>query len=333
MKYLGTNTYYNVYRLPVRRFSSVSPNVEFIDLAEQQTISTKNRGRRRKMLRDQIAFHYVVNVYHVNSVCGKEDIKRYSEIPHVLLGNGSAFRAYPYCGHENACSLSWDYLVWARLYEDGKKTEEIKTPLIDSHPTNRTYIDIIAEGINYREESRRVRAIFKIIDGIMCELWWINGSIKEKRTLTVIENYKTFCEMSGPCIYTDQPIHPGKVHYGDWPFIYQFTHANLFHSNIVDVLNNIISKDPRLEYAMNLVSLRVLSPYINQSVMDKADLLNKMRFALCVTYMHHVGGKFIEGDLYFGDQSDKYGDNHFLYEANIFKEDYQSANLVHKGVY
>lgn len=118
MKYFGTNTYFNINHLPARRFSSVSPNVEFIDLAKQLQRSTENMDRRRVMIRDQIAFHYVVNVYHVNSVSGIEDIKPYREIPHVLIGGGSTIRAFPYFGHEDACAITWENLVWGKLYGD-----------------------------------------------------------------------------------------------------------------------------------------------------------------------------------------------------------------------
>ena len=262
------------------------------------------------MINKQVAIHYAVNVYHVNSVGGIEDIEQYSEIPHVLIGCGNTISADPYFGDEDDCSLMWENLVWAGLYGDG-----MKTPLIDSHPTNRTYIDIIADGVDFHEDNRKVRAIFKIIDGKMCELWWLNGSKENDSIWTVIENYKTFCEMNDPCVYTQEFrefVRARNKNNSDWPFILEFFHANLFHTNIVDVMYNIISKDVRLQYVLNFPSLTVSSPYKNQSVMDNADLGKKVLFALSVTYMHHVCAKFLEGDLYFRNDIDKYRDNPFI---------------------
>lgn len=184
----------------------------------------------------------------------------------------------------------------------------------DSNPSNRTYIDILAEGVNFKEDTRRVRVIFKIIDGQMCELWWLNGSKEHDRIFTVIDNYKTFCEMTNPSVYTNDDYfnRPKNVNYDEWPFIRHFFNANLYHSSIVSDMNNIISKERILEYALHFQSFRVRAPYINQSLMDKEDVINKIRFAVSVTYMLFTCAKFVEGDLYFGGDMDKYRDNLFI---------------------
>lgn len=212
------------------------------------------------MINEMIAFHYVLNVYHVNSISGIEDINRYSELPHVLLGHGSTYRVHPYWGHEDYCDIFRDNYVWSKLYDDGMNTEEINTPLIDSNQTNRTYIDIIAEGVDYSGRSRRVRVIFKIIDGYKCELWWLNGDLKDKYSLTVIDNYKRFCELTKSFYYLEQFNQENMVNpeskeqtrrYEDMPYNHNFTYANLFHRNIVPVMNKIIQKDHMLDYAIH----------------------------------------------------------------------------------
>jgi hypothetical protein len=137
MKNIRTNTYYEVNLLPVRRFSSIAPNAQFIDYAKLQTKYTINRRRRFEMINEMIAFHYVLNLYHVNSISGDEDINRYRELPHVLLGHGSTYRVHPYWGHEGLCDIFWDNLVWSKLYDDGINTASINPPLIDSNQSNR----------------------------------------------------------------------------------------------------------------------------------------------------------------------------------------------------
>ena len=128
----------------------------------------------------------------------------------------------------------------------------------------------------------------------MCELWWHRwykgkGEVKEDNTsfarfdyqrrtmgglkdedvcsFEVIENYKTFCEMTNPFIYNPEERHNdanftmySNVNYVNTPLTDEFLHANLFHKDIVGVLNKIIRDDSKLDYAINLASLRV-DPY------------------------------------------------------------------------
>ena len=46
-------------------------------------------------------------------------------------------------------------------------------------PTDRRYIDIIAEGLDYSGESRRVRVILCIVDHYGCQVFWSDGRINE----------------------------------------------------------------------------------------------------------------------------------------------------------
>lgn len=141
---IGTNT------LPVRSFSSVPPNVAFIDHAKAQSLLTIDRTPQK----DMKAFNYVMNVYHVNNASGIEDITRYSELPHVLLASGSTYCVHPYWGNGDSDSY-WLSYVWSKLYDDETDDEMESDDEIESDdeyallrsyfPSDRTYIDIVVE--------------------------------------------------------------------------------------------------------------------------------------------------------------------------------------------
>ena len=135
------------------------------------------------------AFNYVMNAYHVNNAGGIEDITRNSELPHVLLARGNTYRVHPYWGEDDDTSTYWDAYVWSQLYDDEKETDdEMEYDSGDEYPylgyafpSDRTYIDIIAEGENQCGQTRRVRAILKIfLLKDICASYGGIGGIRER---------------------------------------------------------------------------------------------------------------------------------------------------------
>jgi hypothetical protein len=48
---------------------------------------------------------------------------------------------------------------------------------------------------------------------------------------------------------------------------------------------------------------------LGEGYTGKEELEKKVKFAVCITYMLHTLGKYLEGDLYFRDYIDKYKNN------------------------